>query len=162
VLRFLRRIFASLGSKVQPKPRPEPTQGETFAAWFTRQGFRHFKPHEFEHFFERRLNDEPPRELWMNIVPTLRILDDLREVLGAPITLNSTYRALPYNRSIGSSDGSQHVRFRAVDFKAAGYTPHEVFQILIQWRNAGKFVGGLGLYASFVHIDTRSNNSTWP
>lgn len=157
----MRELWAKLIAALRLKRGPEPRDGETFSQWFRRQGFKHFRPEEFLHFFRRPLNSEPPRDLWMNIVPTLRILDELREVLDAPVVFNSTYRAIPYNRSVGSPDGSQHVQFRAIDFRVPGYTPHEIFRVLKSWRDQGRFVGGLGLYRSFVHLDTRSSNATW-
>lgn len=143
----------------------KPLPNETFAGWFARQNFRHFQADEISWMFRRVnkgvRNSEPPREIWVNIVPPLRLLDDLRAHLGAAITLNSTYRNLPYNRSVNSGDGSSHVKFNAIDFKVAGHSPSKVFAILHAWRAAGKFTGGLGKYPNFVHIDTRKSNTTW-
>lgn len=142
-----------------------PKPNETFSAWFDRQGFKHFKAQEFTWMFGRVnkgvKNSEPPRELWSNIIPTVKVLDSLRAKLGKPITLNSTYRAIPYNRSVGSPDGSQHVSFTAIDFTVSGMKPTQVFKELLAMRNRGEWVGGLGKYPSFVHIDTRKNNATW-
>jgi uncharacterized protein YcbK (DUF882 family) len=143
----------------------KPTATESFGAWFARQKFRHFKADEISWMFSRvnrgARNSEPPRELWPNIVPTLRVLDDLRLCMDKPITLTSTFRNLAYNRSVGSPDGSRHRRFDAIDFKVSGARPAEAFEVLRKWRDAGKFTGGLGLYRSFVHIDTRPTNATW-
>jgi len=142
-----------------------PTTCESFSEWFTKQAFRHFKADELTWYFSRVRNgvrnSEPPREIWANIVPTLRILDDLRAHLGKPITISSTYRAIPYNRQIRSPDTSLHVSFKAVDFTVKGASPAEVFRTLSAWRKAGKWVGGLGKYPTFVHIDTRGSNATW-
>jgi len=148
---------------MSPDPRPTPT--ETFEQWFARQKFKHFKAQEITWMWGRVnkgvRNSEPPRNLWWNIVPTLRILDELRAHFGAPITLNSTYRSLAYNRSVGSPDTSWHRRFNAIDFKVAGITPANVARVLKQWRAQGKFTGGIGTYKRFVHLDTRANNATW-
>lgn len=142
-----------------------PTQTETFSEWFDRQGFRHFKAHELTWYFSKVRNGvknkEPKREIWENILPTLRILDDLRAHFGKSVNISSTYRDLPYNRAIGSPDGSMHVKFNAVDFTVAGVSPATVFKQLVKWRNEGKFVGGIGKYPSFVHLDTRKYNATW-
>jgi uncharacterized protein YcbK (DUF882 family) len=138
---------------------------ETFEQWFTRQGLRHFQADELTWMFTRVRhgvrNSPPPRSLWQNILPTLRILDDLRAHLGAPITLTSTYRALLYNRAIGSPDASQHRAFTAVDFQVKGHTPAAIARILKAWRAKGKFTGGIGTYTTFVHLDTRPTNATW-
>jgi N-acetylmuramoyl-L-alanine amidase len=53
--------------------------------------------------------------------------------------------------------------FRALDIAFDGVSPQRVYDRLMEWRKAGRFTGGLGLYPSsgFVHIDTRGNNATW-
>jgi uncharacterized protein YcbK (DUF882 family) len=143
----------------------KPKTGETFAQWFGRQGFKYFKANELEWYFSKVRNGvsnkAPARSLWPNIVPTLRVLDRLREEVGKPINISSTYRDKPYNRAIGSGDGSQHVKFTAVDFTVSGMTPGQVFNKLKAMRTRGEWVGGLGKYRTFVHIDTRKNNATW-
>jgi len=143
------------------KPRPN----ESFTSWFDRQGFKHFKSDELTWYFSKVRNgvknSTPPRELWINIVPTIKILDDLREHFGKSLEISSTYRALPYNRAIGSPDGSMHVKFKAVDFIVSGISPATVSAVLRKWRNEGKFVGGIGKYPTFVHLDTRDYNATW-
>lgn len=137
-----------------------------FAQWFAAQNFRHFRAAEFTAYFHvtRRgvTNSEPPPQLWPNIVPTLRIVDGLRAALGVPVTILSSYRSPAYNAAIGdAAPKSQHLQFRALDIAVAGKTPRQVFDQLAAWRAAGRFTGGLGLYPSFVHIDTRWTNATW-
>lgn len=136
-----------------------------FTEWFEKQGFRNFKAHEFTWYFSKVRNGVknkyPAKSLWPNIIPTLRILDDLRDHFKKPVNISSTYRDLPYNRAVGSPDGSLHVKFNAIDFTVSGVAPSAVYKKLLEWRNAGKWVGGLGKYATFTHIDTRSKNATW-
>lgn len=142
-----------------------PTATETFAQWFDRQGLKHFKAQELTWYFSRVRNgvknSQPPRALWPNILPTLRILDRLREKLGKAVNISSTFRSLAYNRQVGSGDGSQHVKFTAIDFSVSGLTPAKVFAALLDMRNKGEWTGGLGKYPTFVHIDTRGHNATW-
>ena len=134
---------------------------ETFEDWFNDQGFENFKAHELIAYFKRTRNTYPPGEMWDNIVPALRVLDELRNVLEKPITITSSYRAPAYNSACGGAPNSQHLFFRAIDFQAKDTTPHECYKILMGWRDAGMFRGGLGLYSTFVHIDTRGWNATW-
>ena len=139
----------------------------TFTTWFAAQKFRHFGAGEFTSYFARERegvkNSLPPQLLWKNIVPTLRIVDDLRESFGKPCTILSSYRSSDYNRTVGGVGLSQHMEFRALDIAFDGVTPKQVYDRLIEWRKAGKFVGGLGIYptSGFVHIDTRNSNATW-
>jgi len=67
-----------------------------------------------------------------------------------------------YNAAIdGAAAKSFHMRFQALDISVEGKTPKQVFAVLKKWRDAGKFRGGLGLYRTFVHIDTRGSDATW-
>lgn len=143
----------------------KPKEGESFSQWFDRQGFKYFKAQELTWYFSRVRNgvknSEPPRNIWVNILPTFKVLDKLREKLGKPINISSTYRDLDYNKTVGSSNASQHVKFTAVDFSVSGVSPSKVFSTLLDMRNKGEWKGGLGKYPTFVHIDTRPNNATW-
>ena len=143
----------------------KPLSNETFSLWFSRLELRNFKAQELTWMFSRVnagvRNSTPPRELWPNIIPTFRILDDLRDFLDAPITLNSTYRSPVYNRVVGSGSGSQHPKFTAIDFKAKGVLPRHIANVLRKWRSQGKFTGGIGLYPKFVHLDTRRTSVDW-
>jgi uncharacterized protein YcbK (DUF882 family) len=140
---------------------------ESFNDWFAAQGFRHFTADEFTSYFARERkgvkNSVPPRLLWKKIVPTLRIVEELRESFGKPCRILSSYRSPEYNKAVGGAQLSQHKEFTALDIAFDGVPPERVYERLIEWRKAGKFVGGLGLYPSsgFVHIDTRGRNSTW-
>lgn len=143
-----------------PDPKT-PRSGETFAQWYDRQGLRHFSAREFTRYFERTGNSYPPRRIWPNILPTMHVLDDLREELGVPILLTSTYRSPEYNRRVGGAARSQHMEFRAADIQATGTSPQRVFDTLKMFRSQGRFAGGLGRYNTFTHIDTRGRNATW-
>ena len=138
-----------------------------FNEWFTAQGFRHFCAGEFESYFAARRhgarNSPPPKRLWKNIVPTLRVVDELRAFFGKPCRILSSYRSPDYNRAVGGASLSQHLEFTAMDIAFDGVSPQRVYDRLLEWRKAGKFTGGIGLYPSsgFVHIDTRGRNATW-
>jgi uncharacterized protein YcbK (DUF882 family) len=83
---------------------------------------------------------------------TLAVLEDVRDEFGR-VDPTSGCRCLPYNRSIGSSDSSQHVKCRAVDFVTEHGTPADV-QAWIKNRFPEKY--GVGSYDTFTHIDTRT------
>ena len=148
-----------------------PTKTETFTEWFSRQGIRNFSADEFTSYFSvfRRgvRNSTPPRAMWPAILPTLRIVDDLRDHFSRAIIITSSYRSPAYNGAInsrgsgGAASKSFHMQFIALDIVAAGHSPDAVFEHLSEWRRAKKFTGGLGSYSSFTHIDTRGYNATW-
>lgn len=140
---------------------------KAFTDWFHAQGFRHFGAHEFTRYFgavrKGVKNSPPPKKLWKNLVPTLRIVDDLRESFGKPCTILSSYRSPDYNRTVGGAALSQHLQFNALDIAISGVSAKRVYERLLQWRSEGRFRGGIGYYPSsgFVHIDTRGRNATW-
>ena len=107
-------------------------------------------------------NHIPPLHLWWNMVPTLKVLDQLRDEMALPIIITSAYRSDEYNAAIGGSPKSMHLEFRAVDFIISGDGgPEEWAQKLKTWRDAGMFTGGIGVYNTMVHLDTRPYNATW-
>ena len=75
---FLKWLF---GKK---KPSIEPVDGESFVEYIDRQGFKHFRGKELTGYFQKWRGDVqnsyPPRAMWPNFVPTLRVVDDIRRV----------------------------------------------------------------------------------
>jgi len=138
-----------------------------FAAWFAAQRFRNFEAREFTGYFaavrKGVRNHTPPRSLWPNIVPALRVADDLRDSFGEPCIILSSYRAPDYNRAVGGAPASLHMQFKALDLCLPLVGARQAYRRLVEWRRAGRFTGGLGLYPSsgFVHLDTRGTNATW-
>lgn len=136
-----------------------------FHAWFDKKDFRYFSSQEIATYFHRTRNgvqnDFPPEKLWPNILPTLNILDKLRAHYGRPVFILSSYRSPDYNAAVGGEKNSFHMKFMACDISVQGVSPKEVHKTLKKWRDRGDFTGGLGLYETFVHVDTRSKNADW-
>ncbi|MEM6677981.1 MAG: D-Ala-D-Ala carboxypeptidase family metallohydrolase [Pseudomonadota bacterium] len=108
------------------------------------------------------LNADPPEALWQNVVPLARALQAFREAIGKPVVLTSIYRSPEYNAAIGGAGRSQHMAFRAADFKVVGAgRPTDWARKLRALRDDGVFSGGVGVYNSFVHIDTRGMTADW-
>jgi hypothetical protein len=105
-------------------------------------------------------NDTPPLELWHRILPTVKLAELLREEFGAT-TVNSAYRSAPYNGAVGGEDASLHLQNNALDLTCATGTPAQWAASLRERRRNGDFKGGIGTYASFVHVDTRGVNRDW-
>ncbi len=143
------------------------TKKEKYEAFLAGLQLRHFSPREVTSYARATRNGErnslPPEELWENIPAPLWVLDSLRESIGLPIRLTSTYRSPVYNKAVGGSSGSFHMKGSAIDFQVDGMSPLQVFSRLNKMRHAGCFTGGLGLYSTFVHIDAglRGRNATW-
>ena len=119
----------------------------------------HFDSHEFAQPARHGFASCPYPDLWVaeRLRPLCQQLEILRAALrGRPIEIFSGYRSLEYNRAIKGARESQHLVGRAADIRAPGMGAqqlHGMIRILVE--NGEITIGGLGLYPSFVHIDTR-------
>jgi uncharacterized protein YcbK (DUF882 family) len=129
--------------------------------------------HMSEHF---RIKDfgchdgTPYPEEWIEdrLKPLCLLLEKIRIRAGNhPITINSGYRTIAYDTALyekSKKDGSvapptssQHPKGRAADIKHATFHPSELFNLTLQMYEDGEIpeLGGIGLYPTFVHVDTR-------
>jgi N-acetylmuramidase/Peptidase M15 len=141
---------------------------QAFGAFFARLGLRNFSAREF--LFRGRensapaspaygLNRFPSHDLWPNIVPVAKAVDAFRAEVGAPVTLQSIYRAPAYNAAIGGAQQSQHMRFAAVDLQVRNSSsPADWLQLMRRIREKGHFTGAIGLHGDALHIDARGEN----
>jgi uncharacterized protein YcbK (DUF882 family) len=139
------------------------TSEQAFQRMLDKWGVKSFTAKEF--FFrggsdaKLQLNTDPPAALWPNMERTAKTLQEARNRLGKPIRITSAYRDAAYNRKIGGVANSTHVQFNAVDLVTD--KPAALYLLLLDLRREGLFKGGLGLYRSFVHLDSRGHNATW-
>lgn len=120
-----------------------------------------------EHFslaeFASRDGADTPRGAIGNIQALMNQLEVLRAELGGnPITIISGYRSPAHNTSVGGASRSQHLCGRAADIRVGGHTPVQVHSKIEELITAGRMVqGGLGIYDTFVHYDTRGTRARW-
>ncbi len=105
-------------------------------------------------------NSTPPAHLWHRMEPTLRLVELVRERFGST-TITSAYRDRLYNIAIGGVGDSRHSQNDAIDFRCRDGSPTQWALFLRGLRDAGQFQGGIGVYASWVHLDTRGSNADW-
>ncbi len=72
------------------------------------------------------------------------------------ITINSGFRSINHNASVGGASNSQHMYGIAADIVVSGYTPPSV-------ANFAKTSGfsGVILYSSFTHVDSRAEYASY-
>ena len=153
----------------QEKTAPVGTDHSFEAFWNTNLShIKHFNWEEllFKGASNARFNSntDPDPRLYPNVVPLVNALDKIRSEIDAPIKLISVYRSPAYNRNIGGATSSRHMQFDAADFVALGPTAGNSDRwqkIAKKLRANGEFQGGIGVYDSFVHIDTRGSNADW-
>lgn len=66
-----------------------------------------------------------------NLCSTADMMQEIRDLLGAAVTINSAYRCKIVNDAVGSSDRSQHKQGLACDFTCKGFgTPENIVKFL--------------------------------
>jgi uncharacterized protein YcbK (DUF882 family) len=95
------------------------------------------------------------------------VFEQVRAVAGdQPIDINSAYRHLAYNLAIGSKKTSQHMEGRALDLGVPdGLTIKDFLAAVLDVAHLpGSRLRGIGVYPTFIHIDTRPSARIhrWP
>lgn len=108
-------------------------------------------------------------ELWCqcchecHVTPQLLgLAEDVRAVLGNTAMYvnqhdHSAYRCEEHNKEVGGVENSYHMQGMAMDFDCRGcMTPAQIYKNLVDARMHGELrnLWGIGLYDTFVHIDT--------
>ena len=98
-----------------------------------------------------------------NVQKLANQLQELRNVVGSPIKINSGYRCQDYNDNVvKGAKNSQHKLGKASDIVIADMTPQETFELIDLLINEGELLqGGLSQYSTFVHYDVRKTKSRW-
>lgn len=112
--------------------------------------------------FHCRDGTKVPAELLPNVRELAANLQVIRDTIGEPLHVNSGYRTITYNRSIGGAPKSQHLKAKAGDITAKSYTPKQLAAVVERLIKARKInIKGIGLYPGFVHVDTRKQYARW-
>ncbi len=72
--------------------------------------------------------------------------------------INSAARCAIHNKKVGGKPRSQHKFGTAMDIRIHGITPAVLYDY---FQNKYPDRLGLGLYGSFVHVDTRKGKARW-
>lgn len=86
------------------------------------------------------------------------ILQKIRAYFGRAVTITSAYRTPTHNKSVGGAIYSQHLYGKAADIRVEGISPKKVAAYA---ENLLSDKGGVGVYATFTHIDVRQTKSRW-
>ena len=83
-------------------------------------------------------------------------LQKIRNHFGRAVNINSAFRCEAHNKRVNGSKNSYHLKGAAADITVSGIAPLEVAKYA---ESIG--IKGIGLYDTFVHIDTREKKSFW-
>jgi hypothetical protein len=109
----------------------------------------------------RTSNSIPPKYLWKNIAPTLKVVDELATRLNAAPSFLSIYRNPEYNRSVRGKSRSYALQNCAVKVRFKGTSAKTAADAARELRAEGFFNGGIGKYTTYIHIDTRGQKADW-
>lgn len=85
-------------------------------------------------------------------------LDQLRDLVGAPLSVSCMYRCPTHNAEVGGVPDSQHVQGTAADVQVPdGMTVDQLAELAVQagFDGIGRYYGG-----EFVHCDVRDNGDS--
>lgn len=85
-------------------------------------------------------------------------LQELRDRVGFPITVNSGYRCPTHNKEVGGVADSQH-RIFATDIRPTEAGKDKLKLISTVAEELG--FDGIGKYPTFVHLDMRGSRARW-
>ena len=78
------------------------------------------------------IDNTPDNDALMNLRRLALFLEQVRNVLGKPIHINSAYRSPAANKKVRGKITSQHCKGAAADIKVKGMTPKEVVTAIIK------------------------------
>ena len=90
----------------------------------------------------------------------LDILDKVRKSFGKPIVINSGYRTLAHNESVGGTENSSHLKGLAVDIACNNSIDRYTLTKLLMFHGVNRF----GIAKTFIHVDIdpdKSPNVIW-
>ena len=114
-----------------------------FPAWW--DDIRYFKPSEFDSPDEQGSGAENMKEDFV------RLLDELRSLIGKPVIVTSGFRTATLNSEIGGAPRSKHLGGMAADVKVKDR--NEAIKMGIKAASVG--FKGIGVYDRHVHLDLR-------
>lgn len=80
----------------------------------------------------RGLDNTPPPEIVEALKDTAKALEEVRSLLGQPITTLSGYRSVKVNSAVGGAKDSQHCTGEAVDFISPRFgSPREICHAIL-------------------------------
>jgi len=77
-----------------------------------------------------KTNLEEARKIMGRMYQLAGFAERVRGIIGRPLIINSGFRCVKLNNSVGGSLTSQHLYAEAIDIKVAGKSSKEIFQIL--------------------------------
>ncbi len=95
------------------------------------------------------IDNTPPTEVVANLARVAATLEQIRALVGGPITVSSGYRCAALNHAVGGAANSAHVDGLAADINAPGMTPRALAVLI---RDAGVALDQIIFEGNWVHV----------
>ena len=95
------------------------------------------------------IDNTPPPAAVAGLVRVAALLEQVRALVGGPITVSSGYRCPALNKAIGGAANSAHVLGLAADITAPGMTPQALAKLI---QGAGLPFDQLIYEGTWVHV----------
>ena len=111
--------------------------------------------------FECKCGCVMPEFVKKNVTELAENLQVLRDAVGR-LDLTNAYRCKEHNADVGGAVNSQHVKGKAADIKSSTIEPWDMATTVDDLMKSEKFkLGGIGIYNTFTHVDTRGSRARW-
>jgi len=97
----------------------------------------------------RRIDNRPPQPVVENLRRLAGLLEQIRKVVGKPITISSGYRSPALNAAVGGAGNSAHMQGLAADITVGGLAPKALAKAIIA---AGITFDQLIYEGTWVHV----------
>lgn len=103
-----------------------------------------------------------PQELYQAVKRHAGYLQILRNEIRRPIKVLSWYRTKSHNRKVGGARSSLHMKGIATDIQVVGILPSTLRTVVLRLIDQKRIPqGGVGLYDTFLHYDSRGTKARW-
>ena len=106
------------------------------------------------------LDNTPNEQEIQNLTRLAALLEEVRKVIGKPITVNSGFRSKAVNDAVKSKDTSQHRLGCAADIRVSGMTPQQICTAIIE--SDIQFDQMIREFDSWVHISVPNTPTQTP
>lgn len=86
----------------------------------------------------------------------IKKLQQLRDLKGRPLIINSAYRCAKHNKEVGGAPNSKHMKGIAFDIDLLD---HDRLMLTMDAMSCG--FKGIGQYNTFIHVDARAQYGRW-
>lgn len=88
--------------------------------------------------------------LSLNLCRLVSALEGIRERLGLPIVVNSSYRDYKHNKAVGGVPESQHLTCSAADISCKSLPL--LIEAVRSYQESGGILGQVIVYSTFIHV----------